>query len=556
MFCRMTLAVGSWYLGIQMAPGKYRSPMLAVMPLSGITITLYWLGLKEQMLLGKRFFMKRHFSGALWTFLIQLTAHCTPDGQFSIAVSRDVTLPPVALDSVQLADGHSTGCVPVLTNNAFVVYQFPLSACGTTSQMIGDQAIHENELLASRDVKTGSLGSVTRDRIFRCSYAGDNYQTQLMPPSFTSGLLFPSHYQRFTLYTFTFVDSAFQEKLSGLVYLHCSASVCHRSAKESCITSCIPSHKGPVIFLQDELRQDTAKDGLDKELRMETRENKSLQQNLVEQVLSSSTVQESKREEKPGRSHTLRGSKPNPVLGVWEELQLELPPDQTPADPHWPYECSECGKRFQTSSDLLLHERIHREERPFRCPDCRKGFKHKFTLITHQRIHTGERPYECGECGMSFSQRSNLICHQRIHTKEQPYECEQCGKSFSRRSSLIRHKNIHAEERPYKCGECEKDFSHRFQLIIHQMIHTGERPYDCPECGKRFQTSSDLLQHQRIHTEERPFRCPDCRKGFKHNSTLIRHRRIHTGERPYECPQCGKSFTQRSHLSQHQWRHQ
>lgn len=64
-----------------------------------------------------------------------VTAHCTPDGEFSIAVSRDVTLPPVALDSVQLASGHSTGCVPILTNNAFVVYQFPLSACGTTFQV-------------------------------------------------------------------------------------------------------------------------------------------------------------------------------------------------------------------------------------------------------------------------------------------------------------------------------------------------------------------------------------------------------------------------------------
>ncbi|KAL2303049.1 hypothetical protein Nmel_010508 [Mimus melanotis] len=317
-----------------------------------------------------------------------VTAHCTPDGQFSIAVSRHVTLPPVALDSVQLASGHSTGCVPVLTNNAFVVYQFPLSACGTSFQMTGDQAIYENELVASRDVKTGNLGSVTRDSIFRlhvrcsysisgssvplsvqvftlppfpavsqtgplsldlrvasdgsytsyytdsdypvvktlrdpvyaevrilqrtdpdlilvlhhcwgtpnpnpqqqlqwpilvdgCPYAGDSYQTQLMPPSFTSGLLFPSHYQRFTLYTFTFVDSTSQEKLSGLVYLHCSASVCHRSVKESCVTTCPSrvrakrsaehpfqqgtshvSSKGPVIFLQHELRQDSAKDGL------------------------------------------------------------------------------------------------------------------------------------------------------------------------------------------------------------------------------------------------------------------------------------------------------
>ncbi|NXE31968.1 ZP4 protein, partial [Ptilorrhoa leucosticta] len=318
-----------------------------------------------------------------------VTAHCTPDGQFSIAVSRDVTMPPVALDSVQLASGHSTGCVPVLKNNAFVVYQFPLSACGTTFQVTGDQAIYENELVANRDVKTGSLGSVTRDSIFRlhvrcsysisgssiplnvqvftlpplpavsqtgplslelrvasgkrdgsytsyytdsdypvvktlrdpvyaevkllqrtdpdlilvlhhcwatrstnpqqqlqwpilvdgCPYAGDNYQTQLMPLSFASGLLFPCHYQRFTLYTFTFVDSTSQERLSGVVYLHCSASVCHRSVQES--TPCPArardkrsaehpfqegtshvSSKGPVIFLQDELRQDTAKDGL------------------------------------------------------------------------------------------------------------------------------------------------------------------------------------------------------------------------------------------------------------------------------------------------------
>ncbi|NXY22099.1 ZP4 protein, partial [Atrichornis clamosus] len=310
-----------------------------------------------------------------------VTAHCTPDGQFSVAVSRDVTLPPVALDSVQLAKGHSTGCLPVVKNNAFVVYQFPLSACGTTFQVTGDQAIYENELVATRDVKTGSLGSITRDSIFRlhircsysisgssiplsvqvftlpplpavtqpgplslelrvasdgsytsyytdsdypvvktlrdpvyvevkilqrtdpdlilvlhhcwatpsinpqqqlqwpvlvdgCPYAGDNYRTQLVPLGFASGLLFPSHYQRFTLYTFTFADSTSQEKLSGLVYLHCSTSVCHRSVQESCTTTCPArargkrsaerpfqegashvSSKGPVIFLLDELRQ-------------------------------------------------------------------------------------------------------------------------------------------------------------------------------------------------------------------------------------------------------------------------------------------------------------
>ncbi|XP_068034871.1 inositol 1,4,5-trisphosphate receptor-interacting protein-like 1 [Anomalospiza imberbis] len=33
------------------------------------------------------------------------------------------------------------------------------------------------------------------------------------------------------------------------------------------------------------------------------------------------------------------------------------------------YECPQCQKRFQTSSSLLVHQRIHTQERPFRCPN-------------------------------------------------------------------------------------------------------------------------------------------------------------------------------------------
>ncbi|KFO60867.1 Zinc finger protein 256, partial [Corvus brachyrhynchos] len=56
------------------------------------------------------------------------------------------------------------------------------------------------------------------------------------------------------------------------------------------------------------------------------------------------------------------------------------------------YECGECGKRFPTTNELLMHQRVHTDERPFRCPDCGKGFKENSSLIVHRRVHTGERP--------------------------------------------------------------------------------------------------------------------------------------------------------------------
>ncbi|XP_027751371.1 zona pellucida sperm-binding protein 1 [Empidonax traillii] len=72
-----------------------------------------------------------------------------------------------------------------------------------------------------------------------CPFQGDNYQTQMVPVGPASPELpFPSHYQRFVISTFTFVEPPGMAVMEGEVYISCSASVCHLAQPEPCRPSC------------------------------------------------------------------------------------------------------------------------------------------------------------------------------------------------------------------------------------------------------------------------------------------------------------------------------
>ncbi|XP_016075203.1 PREDICTED: zona pellucida sperm-binding protein 4 [Miniopterus natalensis] len=303
-----------------------------------------------------------------------VTSHCTQDGHFSIAVALNVTSPPLLLNSVHMAFSNDSECDPVMTTQAFALFRFPFTACGTTRWIAGDQAVYENELEAAREVRTWSRGSITRESTFRlrvhctytissnalpvnvqvvrpplpepetqpgpltlelqiardenyssyysagdypvvkllrdpiyvevsvrhrtdpnlrlllhhcwatpspdplhqpqwpllvkgCPYTGDNYWTHLIPVPEARSVEFPSHSQRFSIFTFSFVDSEARLVLRGPVYLHCSVSLCQPAGTLSCVTCPVArrrrspgvpsgsstadvSIRGPMVLLQ------------------------------------------------------------------------------------------------------------------------------------------------------------------------------------------------------------------------------------------------------------------------------------------------------------------
>ncbi|XP_052436665.1 zona pellucida sperm-binding protein 4-like [Carassius gibelio] len=294
------------------------------------------------------------FNGQQCFYGRAVTVQCIRDGQFVVVVSRDVILPRLSLDSVHLLGGNDPPCAPVGSTPSFIIYQFPVTACGTSVMEDGGYVVYENRMTSSYEVEIGPYGSITRDShfefLFQCRYSGtsvealvvevnsvpppppvaapgplrvelrlangqcvtkgcaegdeaytsyysdadypitkvlrepvyvevhimertdpnivlmlghcwttstpnplslpqwdllidgcpyrdDRYLTTLVPVTGSSGLQFPTHYKRFIVKMFTFVDPASLAALQETIFIHCSTEVCHPSSG-SCEQSC------------------------------------------------------------------------------------------------------------------------------------------------------------------------------------------------------------------------------------------------------------------------------------------------------------------------------
>ncbi|XP_075706070.1 zona pellucida sperm-binding protein 4-like [Rhinoderma darwinii] len=287
----------------------------------------------------------------------KVTARCTPDGLFNIAISKTLTVPELDLTSVRLLGSGRAECNPIDRNNFFLLYRFPVSSCGTTIKVIGEQAVYENQLVATKTLQAWNGISITRDTNFRllvrcsfsvsgflplkvdvvtlpppppvssegplgfelrisfdsmyveyyretdypvvkvlrdpvfvevrvlqksdpnlvvvlhqcwatpstnplsviqwpilvngCPFTGDNYKSELIPVVTSSAVALPTHYSRFNVRTFTFVNMNTQETLAGQVYIHCSVSACIPTLNDNCATLCSRS-KRSVHVLKNE----------------------------------------------------------------------------------------------------------------------------------------------------------------------------------------------------------------------------------------------------------------------------------------------------------------
>lgn len=259
------------------------------------------------------------------------------------------------------------------------------------------------------------------------------------------------------------------------------------------------------------------------------------------------------------------------------------------------YECAECKKCFNNSSNLRKHAVIHTGLKPFTCNLCNQSFRQATHLQRHRLVHTGEKPFKCSICLKGFRDASELLKHQRVHKGEQPYQCRLSDKRLN--AKLHREQAFSSGERPWppsrfvhtaraddgdvveelqllelpspekkskadeveeseedlKCSLCSRTFTRISSLHRHYLMHTGYRPFSCHTCSKAFQQMSHLDRHRQVHGRERRY---DCVPGRKASSDLLRHQEAHAKGRSFSCYKCDKTYTQIHYLESHQKIHE
>ncbi|XP_017849902.1 transcription factor Ouib-like [Drosophila busckii] len=153
--------------------------------------------------------------------------------------------------------------------------------------------------------------------------------------------------------------------------------------------------------------------------------------------------------------------------------------------------------KYKKSKDKVK-KYLSPDEKKYICDYCGWTFRDLSNMKDHVIRHSGVKDFECKQCGAKFFTRPQLMLHDRVHHKgEKPFKCKYCNMGFRNSPGRCRHeRKYHPNELPFACNLCKRTFISKISLENHKIVHiTGETVYSCNACLKIFKDAISLKRH-------------------------------------------------------------
>lgn len=130
--------------------------------------------------------------------------------------------------------------------------------------------------------------------------------------------------------------------------------------------------------------------------------------------------------------------------------------------------CSICNLLVQNFADMRRHQRMSHDIDSGYIECCGRKFHIRKGLAEHVLVHKNPDHFMCSQCGRVFQDSRTLEIHEQTHIspevktepKDKPvYQCDKCPKSFTTKAAIEYHnvsKHVPKSEFKYSCPECKK----------------------------------------------------------------------------------------------------
>ena len=160
--------------------------------------------------------------------------------------------------------------------------------------------------------------------------------------------------------------------------------------------------------------------------------------------------------------------------------------------------CVKCSEQFTSLKDLSIHKLIHLKENPVICDTASAKKK---DLTRHEATYHGKGSkelYKCSTCQRTFKRLNNLILHKKLHGDNKTHaklRCEHCNKIFTKEAHLRLHTPRCQENmRLQLCHVCGQFYSNK-TLNHHLNSHSDMNSYICETCKEILPNQTSLKIH-------------------------------------------------------------
>lgn len=275
------------------------------------------------------------------------------------------------------------------------------------------------------------------------------------------------------------------------------------------------------------------------------------------------------RTERYLKVHTEKCHGTNPTTHLEYQSGTELQEHTDRIHPEGTFECSDCGKRFNTPvglNDHFIRTHIQCEENVQTVKSYEEGDSN---INLKTVLEPSLSSVECSICFKTYSTFSDLESHNRYEHGESD-EAAKESTSASRKDM-----DSACEERfPFECRTCYLGFATMEELKAH---NEERHPATCTKCGATFTRLSDLNRHirhkqckadQYVGTdssessgseedtaseqeEKLSHVCPTCKMGYSSLQELNAHCEKMHPVKVIECPKCGDKFVRKADVNRH-----